>query len=1066
MKPFYKLLFVLLCVFIITDYSFARRGNPVPTQSGPRSQFYLVDSDDNHAQTPVYKFVDTTVGTWVRLTGFTNQDNGYKQVFPPPADSFEFNFSDQLVVLPPRYFSVNGHVSFDTFFTAVNNDLPPVDVDSNFRSFAAALWSDLEFRSYGDSSNVYYRMTADTCYVSYYNAFLKGTNGKARATFQIVFCRTDSSVTFMYKSFDGDVCGSPAAKLFQDAVTISCSGYLGTFATNYLHKGTYYARTYGSIQYAKDLHNGLAVRFMRYPKNLCRAITVSDPPSDGYETTMNPFIPKVKVENLTDTTRRIVVKNVLMNLTTGINIYSRTDSMNVDPGTITEISTSQQSGIPCGAYRLTSTISMPSRGDDSWVPDNITTRDFYYLSRPTVPVFDDYATFDRCNFIHTGDTRDSSHLLFHQPAAPYNTGAIILDRRDANGLTYRTAGLGDTLTVAPIDLTGKSNVWFIFSLQRGLVTDSNQAGITNRVLSGPEPLQTNGSGGVIRGDSLIIEALPSSAPIWNPAGSSWVKIGTIYGGLDLRTTKYRIQIPSTYVHSRTRVRIRLSATNNNPTPCGAADDNDAFAIDGLQISAPVLGLKNESDLEPISFELGAGNYTHIPRDVKKLFPKVKIASNGLGVNQTVYGCRLIIKDNLNREVYHRTASYTAPIGRSDTLVKFPEWNIEGSQGGRFKATCFIEQCFTDYRRANDTAKFEQVLYIDDTYALDDNKADSAGTLVTADQNFYYTFKPMVSDSLRGYEFYHLSSSGTTNWTTTIRNMQGNTLVTRSFSYNVLTPGWWRQTFTPYYLNADSTYRIQFQMTQGSNLGGDASKGLVWVKTDNGTTKTYDALYPVETGNFRDNNDVPYFTSSAAKNSSGGGPLLPMMRIVFKGSSTYLPVELISFEASRLSSGDVNLHFRTASEENLSSFEVEREVGDVWEQVGVVSGKNSSNGANYSLIDDDAPRFATHYRLWETDLDGSRKVIGTAAAAGMPGVETLLLTVYPNPASRVMYALVHGAGEGSTLTMYDITGSVVKRYNNIRDGRTELDITNIAEGTYYLELITQDGNVKAKVVVTK
>ena len=214
MRPLYKFLFLLALLSLISDSGYARRGNPVLVQQGARSQYYLVDSDDNHTKTPTYKFVDTLFGTWVRLSGFTNTDNGYKQVFPPPADSFVFNLADQIVTLPPRYFSVNGHVSFDTFFSAVNTVVPPVPFDSSYGGFAAALWTDLEFRAFGDSSKVYYRMTTDTCYVSYYDAFLKGTNGKARATFQIVFCRTDSSVTYMYRSFDGDVCGTPAVKLF------------------------------------------------------------------------------------------------------------------------------------------------------------------------------------------------------------------------------------------------------------------------------------------------------------------------------------------------------------------------------------------------------------------------------------------------------------------------------------------------------------------------------------------------------------------------------------------------------------------------------------------------------------------------------------------------------------------------------------------------------------------------------------------------------------------------------------------------------------------------------------
>jgi hypothetical protein len=339
-------------------------------------------------------------------------------------------------------------------------------------------------------------------------------------------------------------------------------------------------------------------------------------------------------------------------------------------------------------------------------------------------------------------------------------------------------------------------------------------------------------------------------------------------------------------------------------------------------------------------------------------------------------------------------------------------------------------------------------------------------MTLSDNNFYYSFKPIVSDSLRGFAFYHMTSSGLTNWTTVIKDNAGNTIGTRSFSYNVLDPGWNRQTFTPVYLIGDSTYKIQFTMTQGSNLAGDGSRGLVWVKTDNGSSKTYDALYPNVVSNFYDANNASYYTAGAPKNATGGGPLLPMMRLIFRGSSTFLPVELVSFGAIRTQGGDVDLSFRTAKEENLRNFDLERENGDSWDQIGGVNGKNSPNGANYSFLDEGAPHSSVTYRLWENDLDGSHRMIGTTTAAPLAGGEMLTLSVFPNPASTVMNIVLAGAGESATLSLYDETGRTVTEIGNVHDGKTQIGLRSIPQGTYYLDARTLNGTIKAKVVVNK
>src|SRR5207249_2441963 len=90
----------------------ARRGNPVPpvTISDFKSQFYIIDSDDDNTDSrqPTYKFVDTLYDAahWHRVTGFTNNDDGYAET--AATDSILYYYSNAQMRLPPRYISTNG----------------------------------------------------------------------------------------------------------------------------------------------------------------------------------------------------------------------------------------------------------------------------------------------------------------------------------------------------------------------------------------------------------------------------------------------------------------------------------------------------------------------------------------------------------------------------------------------------------------------------------------------------------------------------------------------------------------------------------------------------------------------------------------------------------------------------------------------------------------------------------------------------------------------------------------------------------------------------------------------
>ncbi|HJW28750.1 MAG TPA: hypothetical protein VJ508_05805, partial [Saprospiraceae bacterium] len=259
----------------------ARRGNP-NYSIYIAQQFHVIDSDDNHPRKPTYNFVDSsfhliTKDTSIRLR-FTDTDDGYATNMTNPPDSVRMDFMGVSRRMPPNgtlgSVSVNGIICLDTAAAGPNNSEFPLNF---IKGSVAALWADMELRTTGDSSKIFYRLTPDTCYITYYNLALKGTYGKVRTTFQVAFVNSDSSVQINFRSFDGEFCGEPAAKIFQRLATIGCQAPNGQTWTNYLDRGRYHAVSFGSSIYAQDLHDQLAVKFIRVPGNMIRIRAFANP---------------------------------------------------------------------------------------------------------------------------------------------------------------------------------------------------------------------------------------------------------------------------------------------------------------------------------------------------------------------------------------------------------------------------------------------------------------------------------------------------------------------------------------------------------------------------------------------------------------------------------------------------------------------------------------------------------------------------------------------------------------------------------------------------------------------
>jgi hypothetical protein len=1044
-----------------------RRGNP-GTNTFPQTQFYCVDSDDDLDLTPTYNFVDTLYGTWTRVTGFSNNDDGYALVPSTATPTLGFQWYTVRRFLPSgtyatvtqySYITTNGFIGLDTtsnngvFATSPTNAAFP---NSGLHAAVAApLWGDWEFRTTGDSSKVFVRAVADSFYVSYYNLALKGTNGKIRATFQATFTDLDSSVTFHYRSFDGSIGAQSAAQIIQNKCTIGVQNSGGVYGTTYLDRGQYYA-TSNSSAYAQNLHNQLAVKFIRRQRNLLRVTAITSPASDHYELTSGSVTPAVTIQNLSDSDGWIMVQTVIRNVGTNTGLSSRLDSIFLNHGSS---GTLTQNTIPIttgGSYKMTVTASFPHVGTDSWPADNTMSRTFVYIQSQTFPFYDDFS--NGLNYgawtTYGADVRPGDSIMT-DPVAPRRgiSGALVLDRLDANGAPYILPDAADTITSAPINLAGKTGVWLHFIYQRGLKTDSTQAGISTRVQPGPERQVLDNTNTLVQaGDTLFIEGIQNSASALNPSAASWIQIAALQGGIDVAANPMHIALGSGFMHDHFRLRFRLRGHNQSPIWNYPYDDADSWIIDGIQIVNATT-----PDLSVLGIDLGNGIYTHLPRNVVGITPKIRVNNNGGVVDGGVYVARVVIKDQLNRLVYYRTKTFDFPSTRKDSLIPMPQWDIRGSQGGVFSVTVSLEQMLFDYQHANDTNTFLRTMNIDDTYAVDDNAPDSAGTMKAAHNEWYYDFTPLANDSLRGADIYQLDPNGGNMSITVGIKKDTINIATRFISLSTHTGGWQRGTFTPpVLLSANQTYRIHFTMTSGAGIGGDASKAYAFQTIADATTPTYGVLHPEITNIFLEPGQVSY-ASSEATNGAGGGLLIPMARLVFAGSSTALPVDLIRLASSRQTDGSVAIEWKTAKEESVAGFELERNDAGEWKSICTVAPKGLSLGGQYAQVDREAPTTAVTYRLMERDLDGTIHQLGTTTAAAIGSSQSLHLSIYPNPATSRTHLEFSGA-QVEQLRLIDALGRVVREISpDTFHSGLDLDMIGLASGVYTLEA-TSNGKV--------
>ena len=145
----------------------------------------------------------------------------------------------------------------------------------------------------------------------------------------------------------------------------------------------------------------------------------------------------------------------------------------------------------------------------------------------------------------------------------------------------------------------------------------------------------------------------------------------------------------------------------------------------------------------------------------------------------------------------------------------------------------------------------------------------------------------------------------------------------------------------------------------------------------------------------------------------------------------LPVELLSFFGS-VNGNTIILKWTTATEVNNYGFDVERNSGNGWTNIGFVSGSGNSNAPkNYSFTDQPTGATSFSYRLKQIDVDGAYKYYDAITVSLVGGDKVQLMQNSPNsfnPSTSIKYYVPQTMD--ITITIYDIIGrEVTKIVNN-------------------------------------
>ncbi len=176
------------------------------------------------------------------------------------------------------------------------------------------------------------------------------------------------------------------------------------------------------------------------------------------------------------------------------------------------------------------------------------------------------------------------------------------------------------------------------------------------------------------------------------------------------------------------------------------------------------------------------------------------------------------------------------------------------------------------------------------------------------------------------------------------------------------------------------------------------------------------------------------------------------QFILSYESPELPAELISFNVLLNRSKEVEIKWATASEENVSHYDVERSRDgyDFHKIAQVEAIGNSASILNYENLDKNPFRGVSYYRLKIVDVDGSYEYSVVRSITNHALAEKVVL--YPNPLrAGELLTVKTDIAEKIEMRIYSADGEEVAEFSFTGD--IELELPRLANGSYGYTLRT-------------
>jgi len=178
----------------------------------------------------------------------------------------------------------------------------------------------------------------------------------------------------------------------------------------------------------------------------------------------------------------------------------------------------------------------------------------------------------------------------------------------------------------------------------------------------------------------------------------------------------------------------------------------------------------------------------------------------------------------------------------------------------------------------------------------------------------------------------------------------------------------------------------------------------------------------------------------------------------------LPIELTRFEGKQRAN-EVSLNWTTAAEFDNNYFTIEHATDERgFKAIAKIQGAGNSNEAlDYQLMHTRPASGKNYYRLRQTDFDGKYTVSDIIVINFE--ADLALINVYPNPTSSQINISINADSTLPTeVNLYDINGKQIEQI--IPTQNTSMDVSSLATGIYYLEMLINGNRIIEKVVVQR